>query len=236
MILINLLPPELRRARRSGVNPVLLAAAAGIAIVLGLAATWAWVELGRVKSAEATLAQLDADLVAATARADRVRAIDKEIAAAEALHGTITKLITQKVFWAKTLDDFCNLLAQQGENRWTREGYEVRCVGLTIAPVAAQAARTRGKSTGGEAVTFSFRASFKIVGEQRDQAGDYVQSFFQSVDLSRFWREHGFVGNAEDPFRGDSPRVVAGINRVVTDLPLEWRRVKIVAAPQGGKL
>lgn len=237
MILINLLPPELRRSRRSGVNPVILAAAAGVVIVLGLAGTWAWVEFSRVKAATATLAQLDTDLLAATARADKVRAIDKEIAAAEALHGTITRLITRKVFWARTLDDFCNLLAQQGENRWTREGYEVRCTGLTIAPVAATAVKTRGKSTGGESVSYSFRANFKIVGEQRDQAGDYVRSFFQSVDLSRFWREHGFIGNAEDPFRGDSPRVVADIDRIVTDLPLEWRRVKVISAPPaGGKL
>lgn len=232
MILINLLPPELRRSRSTGVNPVLLAAAAGIAIVLTCAGTWAWVEMSRIKTAEATLAQLDEDLIAATARADKVRAIDKEIAAFEALHGTITSLITRKVFWARTLDEFASLLSQQGENRWTREGYEVRCTGLTIAPIAATQAR--GKAAAGETVSYSFRASFKIVGEQRDQAGDYVQSFFQSVDLSRFWREHGFVGHAEDPFRGDTPRMVADIGRVVTDLPLEWRRVKVLVAPQGG--
>lgn len=232
MILINLLPPELRRSRSTGVNPVLLAAAAGIALVLACAGTWIWVETSRIKAAEATLAQLEQDLVAATARADKVRAIDQEIAAFEALHGTITSLITRKVFWARTLDEFANLLAQQGENRWTREGYEVRCTGLTITPMTT--AQVRGKATAGETVTYSFRATFKIVGEQRDQAGDYVQSFFQTVDLSRFWREHGFAGHAEDPFRGDSPRFVATIGRVVTDLPLEWRRVKVLGAPQGG--
>jgi hypothetical protein len=230
MILINLLPPELRRARRSGINPVYLAAAAGIAIVLGIAGTWAWVEYGRIKIAEATLAQLDEELIAATARADKVRAIDKQIKDFETLHGTITRLITRKVFWARTLDDFSNLLAQQGDNRWTRDGYDVRCTNLTIAP-AASAGPARGQKSAGESVSYSFRATFKIVGEQRDQAGDYVQSFFQTVDLSTFWREHGFIGHAEDPFRGDSPRNVADINRVVTDLPLEWRRVKVLAAP-----
>jgi hypothetical protein len=232
MILINLLPPELRRARGNGVNPVYFAAAAGIAIVLGCAATWSWVEYSRIAAAEATLTQLDADLVAATAKADKVRAIDKQITEFESLHGTITRLITRKVFWARTLDDFANLLAQQGDNRWTRDGYDVRCTSLTIATVAA-AGPVRGKSSAGESVAFSFRANFKIVGEQRDQAGDYVQSFFQTVDLSHFWREHGFVGRSEDPFRGDAPKESSDINRVVTDLALEWRRVKVMPSVQG---
>ncbi len=231
MILINLLPPELRRSRSSGVNPVMLAAAAGVAIVLGLAGTWAWVEFGRIRAAQELLVQRESELVEATARADKVKAIDVQIAAFEKLHQTITGLITRKVFWARTLDDFANLLAQSGDNRWTKEGYEVRCTGLTISPVAAATA-TRGAKTS-DTVSFSFRGTFKIVGDQRDQAGDYARSFFQSVELSRFWRENGFVGRAEDPYRGDTPREIAGLNKVSTDLPLEWRRVKIMASPQG---
>mgnify|MGYP000611779210 CR=1 FL=1 len=231
MILINLLPPELRRARRSGVNPVILAAAAGIILVLGMSGTWAWIEFGRIRAAEILLVQKEAELVEATAKADKVRAIDTQIAEYEKLHSTITRLITSKVFWARTLDDFAHMLAQTSDNRWTREGYEVRCTSLTIAPGAAAQA-VRG-AKGPESVSFSFRASFKIMGEQRDQAGDYVQSFFQSVDMSRFWREHGFVGRSEEPFKGDSPRTIADINRTATDLPLEWRRTKVMTAPQG---
>lgn len=233
MILINLLPPELRRSRSSGVNPVMLAAAAGVAIVLGLAGTWAWIEFGRIRAAQELLAQREMELIDATARADKVKAIDQQIAAFEKLHQTITGLITRKVFWARTLDDFANLLAQHGDSRWTMEGYEVRCTGLTIAPVAQAAAARGGAKAGGDAVTFSFRGSFKIVGEKRDQAGDYARSFFQSVELSRFWRENGFIGRAEDPYRGDSPREIANIGKVSTDLPLEWKRVKIMPSPQG---
>jgi hypothetical protein len=233
MILINLLPPELRRSRSSGVNPVVLAAAAGIAVVLGLAGTWAWIEFGRIRSAQDLLTQRTSELVDATARAEKVKVIDQQIVAFEKLHKTITGLITRKVFWARTLDDFANLLAQHGDSRWTMEGYEVRCTGLTIAPAAATAAR--GAKAGGEAVTYSFRGTFKIVGEKRDQAGDYARSFFQSVELSRFWREHGFVGRAEDPYRGDSPRVLASLGKVATDLPLEWRRVKLLPTAQGAQ-
>ncbi|HAT11791.1 MAG TPA: hypothetical protein DCS97_14640 [Planctomycetes bacterium] len=234
MILINLLPPELRRARRSGVNPIVLATAAGVVIVLGLASIWAWVEFGRIRAAEARLTQLEADLVAATAAADKVRAVDKQIADFEKLHATITKLITRKVFWARTIDDFANLIAQTGENRWTIEGYEVRCTSLAITPKAAPAAG-RGARNAGESVAFSFRASFRIVGERRDQAGDYVRSFFQTVDLSRFWRDNGFTGRSEEPFKGDSPQFKENIGRVVTDLPLEWTRVKMLSVAQGDK-
>ncbi len=232
MILINLLPPELRRSRSSGINPVLLASAAGIALIIALVATWAWIEFGRIRVATDLLAQREQELLVATAAADKVKEVDKQIAAFEKLHKTITGLITRKVFWARTLNDFANMLAQHGDSRWTREGYEVRCTGLTIAPAAAAAA-TRGAKATGEAVSFSFRANFKLVGEERDQAGDYVQSFFQSVELSRFWRENGFTGRSEDPYKGETPKTVADIDRVVTDLPLEWRRVKQLTPVQG---
>jgi len=234
MILINLLPPELRRSRSSGINPVMLAAAAGVIIVIALAGTWAWVQFSRLKVAEDLLAVRKVELTEATAKADKVKAIDKQITDFEKLHKTITGLITRKVFWARTLDDFANLLAQHGDNRWTREGYEVRCTGLTIAPATGAGGVARGAKAA-ESVTFSFRATFKLVGERRDQSGDYVQSFFQTVELSRFWRENGFTGRAEDPYKGDVLKYNTEISKVVTDLPLEWKRTKLLAQAQGVK-
>lgn len=236
MILINLLPPELRRSRREGINPVYLAAAAGILLVAGVGATWAWVHFSRIAAAEQLLAKREEELIAATKAADKVAEIDKEITAFESLHGTITGLITRKVFWARTLDDFANLLAQSNESRWTMEGYEVRCTSLTIAPAAAAAAQRgapRG-GKGGESISYSFRATYKLLGEKRDLAGDYVRSFFQSVDMSRFWREHGFAGRSEDPYKGESPKDAGEIDRVVIDLPLEWRRIKVLPGAQAG--
>lgn len=232
MILINLLPPELRRSRSAGPNPVILAAAAGIAVVLLLAGTLAWVKFGRIRAAEALLAQREQDLIEATAKADKVKEIDKQIADFEKLHKMITGLITKKVFWARTIDDFANMLAQYGDNRWTKDGYEVRCTSLAIAPATGAAPVARGAKAG-ETVSFSFRASFKLVGDRQDMSGDYIQSFFQSVELSRFWRENGFVGRAEDPYKGDTRKWNPEISKVVTDLPLEWRRTKVLTPPQG---
>jgi len=62
-----------------------------------------------------------------------------------------------------------------------------------------------------------------------------VRSFFQTVDLSRFWRDNGFTGRSEEPFKGDSPQFKENIGRVVTDLPLEWTRVKMLSVAQGDK-
>ena len=232
MILINLLPPELRRARRTGVNPLMVAGAGGIIIVLSLAGFWAWVKFSRIAAADATLEKLSADLATATTRADAVRKLDTQIAEFEKLHGTITNLITHKVLWAHTLDDFANLLWAKNENHWNLDGYEVRCTGLTIAPATAALGPRRG-STGGDTISFSFRTSFKILGDQHDRAGDYVSDFFKCVEASHFWRDNGFTGNAEDPFKGATPNWKPNIKKVVTDLPMDWTRVKTITAPTG---
>ncbi|MEK7412644.1 MAG: hypothetical protein AAB263_04930 [Planctomycetota bacterium] len=234
MILINLLPPELRRARRTGVNPLMVAGAGGVVIVLALAGFWAWVKYARVADADVKIAALKVDLDLATSRANAVRELDKQIANFEKLHGTITNLITHKVLWARTLDDFANLLWAKNENHWNLEGYEVRCTGLTIAP-ATGSSGSRRQSTTGEMVTYTFRTSFKILGEQRDRAGDYVSDFFKCVEASRFWRDNGFQGNAEDPFKGATPNWKHDIKKVATDLPMEWTRIKIIPGPQGAQ-
>lgn len=230
MILINLLPPELRKARRTGVNPVILATAAGVLIVLGMASTWVWVRYTRIPLAEEKIVGLDADLAIAQAKAAGVVKAEAEIANFEKLHETITGLITRKMFWARTLDDYCNMLAMTNGNQWSMPGYEVRCNGLSINSAPAQAVSRDRKAVA--AVSFSFRAQFRIVGEERDKAGDYLRSFFASVDQSRFWKDDGFEGRSEDTYRGDNPTWSSDIERVVTDLSFEWRRNKLIAGAQ----
>lgn len=229
MILINLLPPELRKARRTGVNPVWLAAAAGLLIVLSLAGTWAWIRYSRIPAAEQQLADLDIKLQEATARAEVVRKLEQEITAFEQLYTKLTGLITRKVFWARTLDDFANLLSQKRDSRWSMEGYDVRCTSLTISAASgAQTPARRGGGGGGDTVTFDFRVNLKIYGDEVDKAGDYIRSFFQSVDLSRFWRDNGFVGMSEEQYRADTPVWKEPIKRVVIDMPMQWRRTKVI--------
>lgn len=230
MILINLLPPELRKARRSGVNPVILAAAAGVVICLGAGGLWAWISLDRIKAAEAKQVELDAELAAATARAEEVKRVEGQIAEFEKLHATITGLITRKVFWAKTIDDFCSMLSQTNDHQWSMPGYEVRCTGLSFSPIASStSARDRNAATG---VECAFRAQFRIAGEERDKAGDYLRSFFTSVDTCHFWRDNGFIGQSEENYKGDAPSWNADLERVITDLSFEWRRVKVVPGVQ----
>jgi Tfp pilus assembly protein PilN len=236
MILINLLPPELRKARRSGVNPVIVAAAGGAVIILATAGMWGWLRYSRLPAAESALAAAQAELQAAQAQADAVKKIEDEIKTAETMYTTVTGLFTQRVTWAKLVDDFANLLGQVGEaNKWSVDGYEVRCTSLSVAKAAAQAA-ARGAAKGAPAgVTCSFRANFRIVGADRERAGDYLRSFFHSVEKSPFWIQGGFIGKPEDPFKGDTPNWKPEINRVVTDQSMEWKRVKLLPDPKGGK-
>lgn len=230
MIRINLLPPELRRRRRSGVDPRVAAGLGGALIVLLLAGLWLWVALVRIPAAEALLAQREQELAEATARADKVREIDKQIADFEQLHRTITGLIARKVLWARTLDDFANLLAQHDGHRWTREGFEARCTSLTVAAAAAAAGGRAGRQ--GSSVDYTVRANIRLIGDQRDMVGDYIQSFFRTVEASRFWREHGFTGRPDANYRGETPRLSQDTGKVVVDLPLEWRRTKALAEPR----
>jgi hypothetical protein len=189
------------------------------------------VKYSRIPAAEAVLAGLDSDLVAATAKADKVKKVEAEITGFQQLYDRLVGLISHKVFWARTIDDFANLLDCKHDNRWTMDGYDVRCTALTIAPAKAVAAPVRGRSAAAETVSYSFRATLRIYGDEPDKAGDYARSFFQSVDLSTFWRENGFAGISEAPYKGDNPQWKADIKRVIIDMPMEWRRVKVLAPP-----
>ena len=90
MILINLLPPELRRARRTGVNPLMVAGVIGLVVVLSTVSLWWWVEYVRLQKAYDKLEEAKVQLTEATARADSVRELQKKIADNEKLHATIT--------------------------------------------------------------------------------------------------------------------------------------------------
>ncbi|MCS6971225.1 MAG: hypothetical protein RMM29_05345 [Planctomycetota bacterium] len=232
MIKINLLPPEYRRKRQTSVDPRVIAAAGGAIIVIASIAIWLWLQFVRLPAAQALLAQRQQELAEATARAEKVRQIDKQIEDFEQLHRTITELIARKVLWARTLDDFANLLTQHGGHRWTRDGFEVRCTNLTIAP--ANPAGTAVARNAPAAVTYAFRATFRILGDQRDMVGDYIQSFFRTIEASTFWRDHGFAGRPDANYRGQTPRLSPETGKVIIELPLEWRRTKTVTtAPSG---
>lgn len=224
MILINLLPPELRR-RRSGpgsFNPM-YAGAAGVGVLaLLMAGSWMWLKFSRLPYAEQTKIDTEQTLAQKTAEAERVEQRRLVITEFKKRRDSLFALLNRKVYWAKTLDDFGNLLT--GE--WSLDGFQVRSGELAIAELAGEQRKPGDPAKKAEEVRCSFRWNYKIIGDE-DRSGDYVKSFFQTVEHGRFWSEHGFVGKPDATYGGDRPRWNKALQKVVVEGRLEWQRIRL---------
>ena len=221
MILINLLPPELRR-RQGGVSPVFMSVVGGGVAALLLVGMFAYVHWGRIPNARAIKEAKEDELTKKKAEAAQVLALEAQIAEFKQRRNVIVGLLARKVYWARTIDEFANLLG----GTWTVPGFDVRCLDLSIAEGGGGPVDRTGE---GEAmVSYTVNWKYKLVGKERQQAGDYVQSFFATIKASPFWSQQGFVGKPEDTYRGDQPKQNSDIQRVVIEGPLQWQRVKII--------
>jgi hypothetical protein len=223
MILINLLPPELRR-RHSGVSPVFVSLVGGGGLCLLLAILFLWVQFVRIPNARAEVLAKTEELGVKTAAADKVRALEAQIAEFKDRRNKIVSLLAHKVYWAHTLDELANLL----NGPWTTPGFDVRCQELSITEAAGGGGDRRGGGGGEETVAFGVNWKYKLIGKERSLAGDYINSFFNTIKASKLWSEHGFTGKPEDSYRGDQPRMNIPIQRVVIEGNLDWQRVKTI--------
>lgn len=228
MILINLLPPEMRK-KQGNTNPLVYAIAACYLVALVPVGTWVWLKYSRLPNAEQVLTERNDELTAKTAEAAAVEALESQIAEFEAHRNQVTSLLAKKVYWAKAIDEFVNHLDAPGGNPW--QGFEVSCTELTIQPAAAArpAGAAAASSKREESVSVGFRAKYKLVGLERDKAGDYIRDFFITTEASKFWSGIGFVGKPELTYRGDTPEWRSAINRVAVEFTLDWTRVKRIA-------
>ncbi len=234
MILINLLPPELRR-NRSSVNPAMAALAAGAAVCVLLGALLLWVHL-RVGHARIELDAAVAILEEKTKLAKEVQARKDEITRAMEHRQTVLTLLARKVYWARTIDDFATHLA----TRWP--GFEVCCTDLSIKPVVQKA--VKGAKPTAEMITYDFTARYRLVGEEKDRAGDYVRKFLDDTEVSAFWTGHGFSDKPDKTYLGDVPQWLPDVSRVTVDCTMKFERRKEVvvaklaltpaAAPKSG--
>lgn len=221
MIHINLLPPELRK-RHGGVSPVFLSLAGGV-LVCVLMAISLIIVISQITNANALLVSKDEELTQKKQLAQEVVALEAKIVEAKAHRDYVVTLLSQKMYWAKTLDEFVNTL----NGPWSLKGYDVRCLDLTIAQAgAASASPKRGQSSIDVAYSVTWR--YKILGENPALNGDYIQSFFDTLAGSRLWIEHGFSGKPGDSFHGLVPRWEPNVERTIIENTLQWQRVKSV--------
>jgi len=222
MILINLLPPELRR-RSSGVSPVFASLVGGGVFCVLLFILYAWVQFHCIPEAKNKLDADSADLTAKTAVANEVRQMEKQIEENRLRRNKFYSLLASKVYWARTIDEFANVL----NGPWSLPGFDVRCQSLEIneAPGAGGGGRAAGPE---DTVAFSVKWNYKLIGKDYARSGDYINSFFSTIKGSKFWKNQGFTGKPEDSYAGDAPRQNIPIQRMVIEGNLVWQRVKVI--------
>ena len=103
-----------------------------------------------------------------------------------------------------------------GQRQWTEDGYEVSCKKLTITPTAAPVVRG-GAAEGPAEIRFQVRWDYELVGEDRQMGGNYIRSFFASIEASKFWKNHGMEGRPIDSYSGDKPEWDPDIERVLIE-------------------
>lgn len=221
MILINLLPPELRR-RQSGVSPMFISVVAGGGACLLLLVIYLYVQFVRIPASQAFLEAKKQELEEKTKLANEVLELEKQIDEARERRQKIVGLMLRKVYWARTIDEFATLL----NGPWLTPGFDVRCLNLAVNEGAAPGDR---RTAGGpDTVNYQVVWGYKLLGKERPLAGDYIKSFFETINSSKFWTEQGFVEKPDKNYFGDTPRMNTQIGRVVIEGTLTWNRVKVI--------
>lgn len=233
MILINLLPPELRKRKvQLQFNPMLLGLAACLLVVVGMLGGYLWLKQHRV-AAEQLLVERKQHLEDVTKLAAEVRKKQEKIKEFQDRHEYILSLIGQKMFWAKTIDDFATFLNQPFD------GYQVCVQSLAVTESKIQApagGRTSARNAGPSVVSYGLTWRYKIVGDEFQKSSSYFFALMKTLQDSVFWSEHGFQGKPELKYFGNKPRWNAELEKEIIENDLTWVRAKLVvptATPTG---
>ncbi|MBA3845543.1 MAG: hypothetical protein H0X45_02735 [Planctomycetes bacterium] len=235
MIIINLLPPELRR-RGAGISPAFASIVGGGALNVLLLLFFLWLQFVQIPNAETKLAETTSDLEAKTALAQQVLDRKQLIAQYEDRRDVVVNLLASKMFMARNLDDFANMLS----GKWVLSSpnggvielpnVEVRALEFAVSESATGSAGARGAAKVDE-VVYAYKWRYQIIGPDQKRGGDYVKAFFFTTEQSAFWQgrnKDGFLGQPEDNYSGDRPEWQNTIQRLVIENTIEWKRRKTV--------
>ncbi len=235
MIIINLLPPELRR-RGSGISPMFASIVGGGGLNVLLLLFFLWLQFVRIPKSEQELVDRQAELADKTIQAQKVIELKQEIVKFEARRDVVINLLASKMFMARNLDDFANMLT----GKWVLASpsggvielpnVDVRALDLSVTETGSGSAGARA-ATKVDEVVYTYKWKSQILGPDQTRGGDYVKAFFYTVEQSDFWKgrnKDGFLGKPEDNYSGDKPEWQKGINRLMIDISIEWKRRKTV--------
>lgn len=218
MIIINLLPPELRRRKfEFQFNPMMGGGIAGAVAVLLMLVAFLWLR-SELAAAQDLLSEKNAELAEKTAKAEAVIQRKALIAAFEKRRDTVFSLLGRKMYWARTIDEF----AKQLSGEWSQPGFVVSAGELTITDIP-----TEKRAGAAEEVRASLRWRYKIIGDVDQKSGDYIKSFFDTIEKGPFWVEQGFVGKPDDRYEGDRPRWNGEVKKIIVEGALDWQRFKL---------
>jgi hypothetical protein len=232
MILINLLPPELRK-RHGGISPAFASIVVGGVVNVLLLLGWLFLLFIREPHAARELDDRNKQIVDKKVLADKVNAEKAEIQKHLDRRNKIVGLINSKMYWAHTLDEFSNRLTANSGN-WLVPGFEVRASELSIKEMSDSKDKPGAKKGGDIIVNFAFKWKYKIVGMGPiDKSGDYMKAFFKTIEKDPFWKNNGFIDNPDKSYHGFQPKWNDEIKRLIIENTLDWVRSKTVAQIKG---
>ncbi len=223
MIIINVLPPEYRR-RDIGINPITLSIAGAALVNVIVLLLWAYINLLSIPNAEAVRDQKVVERNAAEKKAKEVDKVEAEIAKQKAVQDTLESLLNKKVYWAKTLNDFVNVISDPN-NRLNNGNFKVSVDSISIKEAKSTSSRTKRSSTPAiEGRTFEFEWKVQVVSEDAMQVNANVRTFFQVFEVSDFWIKHKFKDQPDMNYGGHKVQAQKDVDRSVAKFGLTWGR------------
>ena len=227
LIIINVLPPEYRR-RDIGVNPITLSIAGAVVVNLIVALLWAYIALVSIPHAEKVRQEREATKADYTAKAKLVDEKLKKIQDQKNVKAVLDNLLNKKVYWAKTLDGFANMLSALN-TQGSKGEFWVSADSLKISEVIQQntgGRRPRAKAKTPEITSRVFNFDWKVQVVSKDPMKPLanLRTFFSRFEGSDFWFENKFVGDPDGTDTGSSHKLQEDVNLTVSVFDLKWKR------------